>query len=143
VAAAGASLVPLREALQRSDILSLHAPELPQTRHMIGAAELRLLPDHATLINTARGSLVDTAALERECATGRIHAILDVTEPEPLPSDSILFDLPNVMLTPHLAGSMGSETQRLVDHALDELRRFLAGQPPRTEVTFDDLGISA
>lgn len=143
VAAAGGVLVPLREALPQCDILSLHAPGIPQTRHMIGAAELRLLPDHATLINTARGSLVDTAALERECATGRIHAILDVTDPEPLPRDSILFDLPNVMLTPHLAGSMGSETRRLVAQALDELRRYLAGKPPRAEVTFEDLGISA
>lgn len=143
VAEAGAVLVPLREALRRCDILSLHAPGIPQTRHMIGAEELGLMSDHATLINTARGSLVDTAALERECASGRIHAILDVTDPEPLPADSVLYELPNVMLTPHLAGSTGSETRRLVDHALDELRRYLAGEPPQAGVTFDDLGISA
>ncbi|WNB86205.1 hydroxyacid dehydrogenase [Cellulomonas sp. ATA003] len=88
VAAAGGRLVPLDDALRRSDILSLHAPSLPATRHMIGARELALLPDGATLINTARGALVDHDALLAECATERLHAILDVTEPEPLPATS-------------------------------------------------------
>ena len=77
-----------RNSCRVSDIVTVHAPALPETRHMIGAAELRAMKDHATLINTARGSLVDTTALEVECATGRHHALLDVTEPEPLPADS-------------------------------------------------------
>ena len=143
VAAAGARLLPLPAVVAAAEILSLHAPETAETRHLIGAEQLRALPDHATLINTARGSLVDTAALERECATGRIHAILDVTDPEPLPADSVLYDLPNVMLTPHLAGSMGSEARRLVWRTIAELRGYLAGETPRTAVAAEHLRISA
>ncbi len=143
VAAAGGTLVPLTEMVPRVDVLSLHAPALPTTRHMIGAAELAALPDHATVINTARGSLIDTTALERECASGRIAAILDVTDPEPLPASSVLYDLPNVMLTPHIAGSMGSERQRMSDAALDELARHVHGSALVSELFSEDLKISA
>ncbi|NED94889.1 hydroxyacid dehydrogenase [Phytoactinopolyspora alkaliphila] len=143
VADAGGRLVELPELLRACDILSLHLPELPSTRHLIGAAELALLRDGATVINTARGSVIDTDALARECASQRIDAILDVTDPEPLPVDSILFDLPNVMITPHIAGSLGSETRRMSDSALDELERYLAGLPPRAPVTADELRLSA
>ncbi|WP_263422385.1 NAD(P)-dependent oxidoreductase [Arthrobacter sp. StoSoilB5] len=82
--AAGAEPSVLADALSRADVLSLHAPALPETRHMIGAAELALLRPGATLINTARGSLVDTAALERACASCR----LDATRTYPSGSDS-------------------------------------------------------
>jgi phosphoglycerate dehydrogenase-like enzyme len=143
VRAAGADLVELPDLLRASDVLTLHAPELHSTRHLIGAPELALLRDGATVVNTARGSLVDTAALERECAAGRLDAILDVTDPEPLPADSILYTLPNVMITPHVAGSLGAETRRLSDSAIDELERHLAGLPPRAAVTADTLGMSA
>ncbi|MFC6016465.1 hydroxyacid dehydrogenase [Plantactinospora solaniradicis] len=135
VRSAGGTLLDLYEVLPRSEVLSLHAPALPSTRHMIGATELALLPDHATVINTARGSLVDSPALAAECRSGRLFAILDVTEPEPLPADSPLRATPNVMITPHLAGSLGSEILRLSDHALDELSRWTVGEPPRAEVT--------
>ena len=100
------------------DVLTLHAPALPQTRHMIDAAVLAALRDGATLINTARGSLVDHAALERELVSGRIDAVIDVTEPEALPADSPLFELPNVFLTPHVAGAAGRETQRMAALAI-------------------------
>ena len=143
VAAAGGTLVELDEMLPRVDVLSLHAPALPSTRHMIGAAELAALRDHATVINTARGSLIDTAALERECASGRLNAIIDVTDPEPLPAASVLYDLPNVMLTPHIAGSLGSEVLRLSDAALDELERYVAGAPLAAGLSSDDLRLSA
>src|SRR5688500_11813237 len=75
---------------------------------MIGAAELALLRDGATVVNTARGALIDTDALVRECASGRLDAILDVTDPEPLPDDSPLYDLPNVSITPHISGDRKS-----------------------------------
>jgi phosphoglycerate dehydrogenase-like enzyme len=143
VAAAGARLVPLDELLTRSEILSLHAPALPETRHMIGARELALLPDGATLINTARGVLVDHDALLQECASGRLDAILDVTEPEPLPATSPFFDLPNVVITPHLAGSLGAETRRMSDHAIDELAHLVDGRPLSTPVTPDAFTVSA
>ncbi|MBS1673464.1 MAG: hydroxyacid dehydrogenase [Actinobacteria bacterium] len=143
IAAAGGVHTTLEDLLPRVDVLSLHAPELPSTRHMIGRAQLAALQDHTTVINTARGSLIDTAALEHECASGRLNAVLDVTDPEPLPADSPLYRLPNVMITPHLAGSLGSELYRMTDAALDELERFAAGHPLLEEVTVDAFQLSA
>lgn len=143
VRAAGGIPTPLEQLLPRVDVLSLHAPALPSTRHMIGARELAALPDHATVINTARGSLIDNDALVRECTAGRLNAILDVTDPEPLPEDSPLYGLPNVMITPHLAGSLGNELHRMTDAALDELERFAAGAPLHEEVTAESLRLSA
>jgi phosphoglycerate dehydrogenase-like enzyme len=142
VAAAGAELVTLPEALPRADVLSLHAPDLPETRHMIGAAELAALPPGATFINTARGRLVDHAALEHACRAG-LHAILDVTDPEPLPRTSVLYELPNVLLTPHVAGSLGAETRLMTASALDELERYAAGLPPLAAVTAQSLKLQA
>ncbi|MFC4561712.1 hydroxyacid dehydrogenase [Nocardiopsis mangrovi] len=143
VASLGARLVAPAEAFPRSDVLSLHAPLLPATRRMIDAAALALLPDGATLINTARGGLVDTDALARECGTGRLYAILDVTDPEPLPDTSPLYDCPNVVLTPHVAGSLASETERMTLAALDELDRYRTGRPPLDRVTPEVLGVMA
>ncbi len=133
-AALGTRLVPLSELMRGSDIVSLHAPALPSTRHMLDAGMLALLRDGATFINTARGSLVDHAALEAELLTGRIDAVLDVTEPEPLPADSRLYDLPNVLLTPHVAGALGVERQRLGALIADEVERFVRGEPLRYRV---------
>ncbi|BCW77379.1 MULTISPECIES: hydroxyacid dehydrogenase [unclassified Arthrobacter] len=143
VAAEGGQLVSLPELMAASDVVTVHAPALPETKHMIGAAELRAMKDNATLINTARGSLVDTKALEAECATGRIQALLDVTEPEPLPADSVLYDLPNVQITPHIAGSLGTETRRMSDAALNDLERYLTGQQLAAQVVSADLSLSA
>ncbi|MFD5226294.1 hydroxyacid dehydrogenase [Microbacterium sp. NPDC058342] len=143
VAAAGATLLPLGEMLPQVSVLSLHAPALPATHHMIAAAELAALPDGATLINTARGALVDHEALLGECRTGRLDALLDVTEPEPLPPGHGLLSLPNVAITPHLAGSLGTETRRLADAALDELAAYAAGEPARHPITREELAISA
>jgi phosphoglycerate dehydrogenase-like enzyme len=120
--------------------VSLHAPALPSTEGMIGARELARMKDGATLVNTARGSLVDARALERELGSGRISAVLDVTDPdEPLPPDSPLHALPNAFVTPHIAGSNGTEVERLADFALEEIRRYVAGEPPRHPIGADDL----
>ncbi|MDX3103190.1 hydroxyacid dehydrogenase [Nonomuraea angiospora] len=135
----GIRQVSLEELLRRSDIVSLHAPATPETEHMLDRARLALMPDGAVLINTARGSLVDTGALISELKTGRLSAILDVTEPEPLQPDSPLFDLPNVFLTPHIAGSHGNELSRMGAVALDELERLVAGLPLAHQVTHEDL----
>jgi phosphoglycerate dehydrogenase-like enzyme len=143
VESAGASLLSLRDMLPRCEVLSLHAPELPSTAGMIGAAELALLPDHATVVNTARASLIDAEALTAQCRSGRLFAILDVTSPEPLPAQHPLLTTPNAFVTPHLAGSLGSEVLRLTDLALDELTRWLAGEPLRTEVTPQSFASSA
>jgi phosphoglycerate dehydrogenase-like enzyme len=127
--ALGAELVDLDTLARTSDVVSVHAPELPETYHQFSRERLALLRDGATFINTARGSLVDTDALTEELVAGRIHAVLDVTDPEPLPADSPLFDLPNVLLTPHQAGSFGNELRRLADTAIDELERYARGLP--------------
>jgi phosphoglycerate dehydrogenase-like enzyme len=138
IRALGAEPVGLDALLARSDVVTLHAPALPATRHLLDARRLALLRDGAVLVNTARGSLVDPTALTRELVAGRIDAVLDVTEPEVLPADSPLYGLPNVFLTPHVAGALGSERGRLVELALDEIERLLRGEPLRHEVRRED-----
>lgn len=135
----GAELVDLDTLLARSDVVSLHAPSLPSTRHMIGARELQRMQAGATLINTARGALVDEASLIAELQTGRIFAVIDVTDPEIPPADSPLFTLPNVFLTPHIAGAIGTERSRLGALVVDEIERFCTGQPLRHQVRFEQL----
>ncbi|MEV3968586.1 hydroxyacid dehydrogenase [Streptomyces sp. NPDC050698] len=129
-AALGVPLLPLDELLRTCAIVTVHAPETPETHHMIGRRELALMPDGAVLINTARGALVDHDALVAELRTGRLTAILDVTDPEPLPADSPLYDLPGAFVTPHLAGSQGNELARLGLTVAQEAERLLAGESP-------------
>ncbi len=138
-AALGARKVALDDLLRESDVVSLHAPALPETRHLLDGRRLALLRDGATLVNTARGSLVDMEALVRELESGRIDAVIDTTEPEVLPPDSRLYALANVFLTPHVAGSMGTETRRMAELAVAELERFARGEPLRHAVRADDL----
>ncbi|MDR6144058.1 phosphoglycerate dehydrogenase-like enzyme [Microbacterium foliorum] len=119
----------LEDLARRSSILSVHAPVTSQTEGMISRRVLAALPDGATFVNTARGVLVDQDALVDELAANRIRAILDVTEPEVLPEGHPLYTLPNVFLTPHLAGSTGVELRRLGHAALAEVERFVFGDP--------------
>ena len=134
----GAEPRELDALLARADVVSLHAPALPTTKHLLDARRLALLRDGAVLINTARGHLVDGAALERELVAGRIDAVIDTTDPEILPADSPLYELPNVFLTPHIAGALAGERSRMVDLALDELERFVRGEPLEHEVRAED-----
>ncbi len=133
----GAALVDLDELVSESDVVSLHAPALAETRHMIDRRRLKLMKDHAVLINTARGSLVDHAALIEQLEAGRLFACLDVTDPEPAPLDSPLRRLPNVVLTPHIAGG---PSPRIGRQCVEEVQRFLTGRPPVFEVTRQRLG---
>ncbi|MFJ4830839.1 hydroxyacid dehydrogenase [Streptomyces sp. NPDC088747] len=139
----GARSVGLDELARRSHVVSIHAPQLPETHHMFDAGRLALLPDGATLINTARGSLVDTEALVAQLTSGRIHAVLDVTEPDVPPADSPLYRLPNVLLTPHIAGSLGSELGRMADCAAAEIARYARGAPFAHAVRPQDLARTA
>ena len=129
----------LAELLSQSDVVSLHAPLLPSTRHMIGARELQLMKNHGTLINTARGAIIDQAALITELRSKRIFAILDTTEPDILPPESPLYTLSNVFLTPHIAGSLGAETQRMADYIVEEIKRFSRGQPVTRKINVGEL----
>jgi phosphoglycerate dehydrogenase-like enzyme len=139
----GAEKVDLDTLCRRSNLLTIHAPALPETHHLIDRRRLALLPDGAALINTARGSLVDTEALTRECATGRISAILDVTDPEPLPPGHRLLTLPNVFVTPHLAGAQGREIRSLGEFATAEIGRYLRGEPLHGGVEAHHLALTA
>ena len=136
----GVERMDLDEVFSWADVVSVHAPELPDTRHLVDAARLARLHDGAWIVNTARGSIVDTDALTKECVSGRLCAFIDTPEPEPLPADSPLYDLPNVVLTPHIAGSLGTEISRMGDLAVAEVRRFLAGRPLEHEVRASELG---
>ncbi|MEV7278557.1 hydroxyacid dehydrogenase [Streptomyces sp. NPDC093111] len=139
----GVTLVPLDELCARSTVVSVHAPQLPATHHMLGPAQLAAMPDGTTLINTARGSLVDETALLPHLSSGRLHAVLDVTDPELPAPDSPLWTLPNVLLTPHVAGSLGNELHRMADQAIEEVARYGRGEPFAEEVRASDLQRSA
>lgn len=134
----GAARCELDDLVRRSDVVSLHAPSVRETHHMIDARRLGLLRDGALLVNTARGALVDQDALADEILSGRIYAVLDTTDPEILPAESPLYESENVLLTPHVAGSLGPETRRMLDAALDELERFVGGEPLHHEVRHED-----
>jgi phosphoglycerate dehydrogenase-like enzyme len=138
-AALGAEKKDLDDLCAWADIVSVHAPALPSTQHLLDADRMSRMRDGAWLLNTARGSLVDTEALTRECSAGRLCAFIDTPEPEPVPFDSPLYDLPNVVLTPHIAGSLGNEISRMGELAVAELRRFLRGDPLLYEVRASDL----
>lgn len=129
----------LTELCRSVRVLSMHAPDIPPTRGMIGAAQLAALPDGATFVNTARPALVDQDALQRELQSGRIAAVLDVAEPDPLPADHPLLALPNVFATPHVAGAMGNELRRLSELAVTEVERYVAGEPPLHPIRAEDL----
>jgi phosphoglycerate dehydrogenase-like enzyme len=135
----GATKMELHPLLKWSDVVSLHAPILPETRHMIGGHELALMADQAIFINTARGWLVDHDALLAEAQSGRLRILIDTPEPEPLPKDSPFYDLPNVVLTPHIAGALGNELRALSDLAITEIERFVAGHAPLHPVVKQDL----
>jgi phosphoglycerate dehydrogenase-like enzyme len=138
-AALGVERRELDDLFGWADIVTVHAPELDETRHLVSADRLASMHDGAWIVNTARGSLVDTDALTRECVAGRLCAFIDTPDPEPLPPESPLYDVPNVVLTPHIAGSLGNEVGRMGELAVAEIRRFLAGEPLAHPVRAADL----
>jgi phosphoglycerate dehydrogenase-like enzyme len=134
-AALGAESVSLEELMRLSDVVSIHAPALPSTQGMIDRRHLALMPDGATLINTARGIIVNQNDLIDELRTGRIDAIIDVTHPEVPEASSALYDLPNVFLTPHIAGAIGNEREMLGEFVVEEIERFVEGRPLLSAIT--------
>jgi phosphoglycerate dehydrogenase-like enzyme len=135
-AALGVELCSLEEVFSRADVVSLHTPELPGTRGMITGKLLGSMKPNATFINTARGAVVREAEMiETLWRRPDLQAVLDVCDPEPPAPDSPLLHLPNVVLTPHIAGSMGMECRRLGRCMVEEVRRYLAGEPLHWQVT--------
>ncbi|MGC4074136.1 MAG: hydroxyacid dehydrogenase [Nibricoccus sp.] len=132
--------VSLQQLFEEADIVSLHTPLLPETAGIVNASLLARMKAGATLINTARGGLVNEPDLIAVLgARPDLQAILDVTDPEPPVPDSPLYDLPNVFLTPHLAGSLGPECRRMGRAMVDEFRRFVRQEPLQHAVTRESI----
>ena len=113
---------PLHEALARADFVSIHCPLTDGTRGMFGEAEFAAMKPTATLVNTARGAIVQTEALRRALHDGAIGAAaLDVTDPEPLPADHPLLDAPNLLVVPHIGSATHRTRERMADLAVDNL----------------------
>lgn len=129
----GVRLTSLDEVMA-SPVVAAHAPVTDETRRMLGAEQFALIPDGGLFLNTARAAIVDGPALERELVSGRIQAALDVFDEEPLPASSPLYGLPNVLLTPHVAGATTSARFEQGATAVDEVARFVAGEPLRFAV---------
>jgi len=139
----GAEKVELLDLCKRSEIVSLHAPSIPATNHMIGAKQFEAMQDGALLVNTARGSILDEAALLPHLKSGKLFAFLDVTDPEPPIEGSPLYGAPNLVLSPHIAGSTGKVRQRVGQAAAEELFRYFAGEKPQNVVTKEMLATIA
>jgi phosphoglycerate dehydrogenase-like enzyme len=123
------SLDDLPALLPGADIVILLVPVTPATTRLADARFLGLMHDHALLVNAARGSIVDTAALLAELNSGRLRAALDVTDPEPLPAGHPLWSAPNLLLTPHVAGASTDAIPRVRAIVAAQLARYAAGEP--------------
>jgi phosphoglycerate dehydrogenase-like enzyme len=136
-AALGVTLLSLDGVFRLADVVSCHAPLLPETERLIGRRHFESMKPGATFINTARGAVVDEAEMisvlqDRD----DLFALLDVTDPLPPPDGSPLYSLDNIVVTPHIAGSLGNECRRMGHLMLEELDRYLAGKPLRHEIDF-------
>lgn len=125
----------LDEVMSRSDAVVLCAPNLSKNRHMIDARLLGLMKNNAIFINVARGALVDENALVKELKAERISAFLDVADPEPPEEGHPFYALPNCLLTPHIAGSVGDECRRFGRATLSEIKHYLKGEPLKNELS--------
>lgn len=128
------SLCSLEEALAWGDIVSIHASLTGETRHMVDASGLRLIRDGALLVNTGRGAIIDEAALVKELSLSRFTAVLDVYEQEPLPLESPLRQMENVVLMPHMAGYPVRE--RMTYAMIEEIRRYQSSAPLCHEIPY-------
>jgi phosphoglycerate dehydrogenase-like enzyme len=125
----------LPELLPKADFVVVTAPLTPETRHLIGAKELDLLRPSAGLVNMSRAALVDYEALGRHLEAGTLGgAIVDVAQPEPLPTDSPLWRTPNLLITPHVSSDPTDYVERMARIVVDNARRLVAGRPLRNRV---------
>jgi phosphoglycerate dehydrogenase-like enzyme len=123
------STADLPQLLPDADVVILIVPVTPETIGMVDAAFLAAMPDGALLVNAARGRIVDTDALLAELTAGRLRAVLDVTDPEPLPAGHPLWSAPGVLITPHVGGEVPETGARAAATAVDQITRVLAGEP--------------
>jgi phosphoglycerate dehydrogenase-like enzyme len=134
-AALGVELIGLDALFARADVVSLHTPWLPETEGLIRGRHIAAMRHGASLINTARGAVIaEDEMIAVLTERPDLNAILDVTHPEPPPPGSPLLTLPNVFLTPHIAGSESAECRRMGRYMVEELRRFITGEPLRYQI---------
>lgn len=132
----GVQLVSLDTVFELADVVSLHTPWLPETERMIRGRHFELMKRNAAFINTARGAVVAEDEMVRALQDRTdITAVLDVTYPEPPDPDGPLFDMKNVVLTPHIAGSVHNECRRMGRYMIEEIDRYMAGEPLKWEIT--------
>jgi phosphoglycerate dehydrogenase-like enzyme len=131
----GVSFRELDELVAESDILCLHVPLTPETRHMIDAARVAGMKQGAILVNVARGEVIDEHAVAAALKEGRLAgAVIDVFSVEPVPADNPLLDCPNTVLTPHTAGATNESRLRIINVAMGNIVRVLKGEPPENVV---------
>jgi len=129
-------LIPLERIFQEAEVVSLHTPWLKETEDLITGAHFASMKPRATFINTSRGAIVrEPEMIEVLQRRPDLTAVLDVTHPEPPVDGSRLYTLPNVVLSPHIAGSMGGEYRRMGRYMVHELRRFVSGQPLKSAIS--------
>jgi len=129
------ALADLPRLLPAHDVVALMLPLTPATRHLVGKDFLSGMRDGAILLNAARGAVVDTEALLAETGSGRLRAILDVTDPEPLPGDHPLWHSPGVLITPHVAGDVPEADDLAWKVAADQIAQFAKGEKPANLIT--------
>lgn len=143
-AALGVEMVSLDELFRRADVVSVHTPWLKETEGLITGSHIASMKPYATFINTSRGAVVCEADMLAVLADRPdLVAVIDVTFPEPPAEDSPLYTLPNVVLTPHIAGAINAECRRMGQMMIAELERFLAGQPLKWALTREQVAIMA
>ena len=135
----GVTAVSLDEAMRRADVVSVHHADVERNWGIVNRRTLGLMKQGARLVNTSRGRMIDEDALVEALSAGRISAYLDVTHPEPPPRGHPFYSLPNCVLTPHIAGSIGPEVHRMGDYCVRELEHWLAGEPFEHTVDIRDL----
>lgn len=132
----GVTLVSLEELFKTSDVVSLHSPLLPDTKAMITGEHFQSMKENATFINTSRGAIIREGELiDVLKKRSDLTALLDVTNPEPPVGDSPLYELPNVVLTPHIAGSVGLEIGRLGEYMFEDAKNYLENNELTYEIT--------
>lgn len=129
----------LNEIFDKCDVISLHSPLLKETEDMITIEQFSRMKENASFINTARGKIINTEDLIKVFTSrSDLTAILDVTDPEPLSKDSSLYDMDNIILSPHIAGSIGNETYLMGEMMYDELIRYINGSELKHQITHED-----
>ena len=131
----GAKKATTDEIMRYCKVISLHMAKTPETYHYIDARRLSLIPDGAVFINTARGAIVDEEALAKELKTGRFKAVLDVYEKEPLPMESPLRSMENVLLIPHMGGPTADRYPYIIGALIGQIENMLAGGESPYEIT--------